>query len=243
MREFAADLHIHSALSPCAAEEMSPPAIVEKARAAGLDLIAVCDHNSARNAAAVQQAAGDGPAVIAGIEITTAEEVHLVGLFPDAAAARAAGAEVEATLPPYTPSRHFARPRVMDAAGRIVESLDLMLSAASAFPLDAAVELIHRHGGLAVPAHVDRPSFSLLSQLGFFPEQARFDAIELSAHGVREGRQRDLLHHNLPVVASSDSHNLCEIGACRTVLKLAAPDFASLAANFRHPALRRALLA
>ena len=77
---------------------MTPPAIVETALAEGLAMIAVCDHNSARNVAAVQEAAGERLAVLAGMEITTAEECHVVGLFPDAAAAQAAGAEVGATL-------------------------------------------------------------------------------------------------------------------------------------------------
>ena len=82
-----ADLHVHTALSPCADAGMTPPAIVDAALAEGLAMIAVCDHNTARNAAAVQAAAGARLAVIAGIEITTAEEVHVVGLFPTPSAA------------------------------------------------------------------------------------------------------------------------------------------------------------
>ena len=95
-----ADLHVHTALSPCADDEMTPPAIVAAALAEGLAMIAVCDHNSARNVAAVQEAAGERLAVLAGMEITTAEECHVVGLFPDASAAQAAGAEVGASLAP-----------------------------------------------------------------------------------------------------------------------------------------------
>lgn len=243
MTEYSADLHIHSALSPCAAEEMTPPGIVARAREADLDLIAVCDHNSARNAAAVQQAAEGRPTVIAGMEITTKEEVHLLGLFPDATSAQAMADLVEASLPRYAPSRHMGWPRMMDAQGRIVGTLDRTLGAASGFALEEAVDAIHRHGGLAVPAHVDRTSFSLLSQLGFFPKDAHFDAIELSAHGVRAGREREVSRQHLPVIVSSDSHNLCEIGSCRTVLALREPDFASLAENLQHPALRRYLLA
>ncbi|MCX5758981.1 MAG: PHP domain-containing protein, partial [Candidatus Hydrogenedentes bacterium] len=100
MRRFAADLHIHTALSACADDDMTPPAIVAAALEQGLDMIAICDHNSAGNAAAVQAAAGDALAVIAGMEITTAEEAHVLGLFPDAASAEAAGQEVRDTLPP-----------------------------------------------------------------------------------------------------------------------------------------------
>jgi predicted metal-dependent phosphoesterase TrpH len=94
-----ADLHVHTALSPCGDDEMSPPAIVDAALAAGLDMIAVCDHNAAGNAAAVGEAAGSRLTVISGIEITTAEEVHVVGPLPHRRAAANAADEVRETLP------------------------------------------------------------------------------------------------------------------------------------------------
>ncbi len=233
MRTYAADLHIHTALSPCAAEEMTPPAIVCRARETGLDLIAICDHNSARNTHAVIQAASGSPAVIAGIEITTSEEVHLLGLFPDPDAAQAVARMVESTLPPYAPSRHFGRPRVLNARGAPSGALDLLLGAASTLPLENAVEIIRRHGGLAVPSHVDRPSFSLLSQLGLFPDGVPFDAVELSPTAVNAGRAADLIPPPFPIIVSSDSHNLDEVGRGRTLFTLAAPDFPSLVANLR----------
>ena len=114
-----ADLHVHTALSPCADDEMTPPAIVDAALAEGLAMIAVCDHNSARNVAAVQEAAGERLAVLAGMEITTVEECHVVALFPDASAAQAAGAEVGATLGPVDDGYEtfFGEQHVLDAAG------------------------------------------------------------------------------------------------------------------------------
>jgi predicted metal-dependent phosphoesterase TrpH len=88
VKTLLADFHVHTALSPCGDDEMSPPAIVDAALAAGLDMIAVCDHNAAGNTRAVGEAAGARLAVISGIEITTVEEVHVIGLFPTAAAHR-----------------------------------------------------------------------------------------------------------------------------------------------------------
>ncbi len=99
MKSLACDLHVHRALSACAAREMTPPDIVATALERGLDMIAVCDHNSAGNAAAVQQAAGERLGVVAGMEITTAEEVHVLGLFPDAQTAASAATTVAASLP------------------------------------------------------------------------------------------------------------------------------------------------
>ena len=179
-----ADLHVHTALSPCADDEMTPPAIVAAALAEGLAMIAICDHNSARNVAAVQEAAGGGLAVLAGMEITTAEECHVVGLFPDASAAEAAGAEVGATLGPIDDGYEtfFGEQHVLDADGAETARETIALATATPLDVDAVVDLVHRHGGLAVAAHIDRQSFGVIGQLGFFPAEAGFDAVEVSRH-------------------------------------------------------------
>ncbi|MBN2307753.1 MAG: PHP domain-containing protein [Candidatus Hydrogenedentes bacterium] len=245
MRRFTADLHIHTALSPCAMAEMTPPAIVRAAAAQGLDMIAICDHNSARNAAAVQEAAGDALAVIAGIEITTSEEVHVVGLFPDAAAAGAVGARVSETLPENDAEaeERFGRQSVLDAAGREVATEPRMLSAASTFPLQGAVALIHGSGGVAIAAHADRPSFSVQSQLGIFPVDAGLDGIEISAAGRARGRENDFSLLALPIVASSDSHFLSDLGSCSTRLDVDEATFYELALALQGIGGRRCVLA
>ncbi|MCX5684822.1 MAG: PHP domain-containing protein, partial [Planctomycetota bacterium] len=120
MKRFLADLHIHTVLSPCASEEMTPPAIVRAAVAKGLGMIAICDHNSAGNVRATQEAAGGRLSVLAGMEVTTAEEVHVLGLFPDAASAASAADEVLATLPDQPePVDADHRQWLMDAEGRV----------------------------------------------------------------------------------------------------------------------------
>ena len=231
-----ADLHVHTALSPCADGAMTPPAIVEAALAEGLAMIAVCDHNSARNVAAVQEAAGARLAVLAGMEITTAEECHVVGLFPDAAAAEAAGAEVGATLPAADEDYQtfFGEQHLLDAAG--LETGREMLALATATPLsvDAAVALVHRHGGIAVAAHIDRPSFGVIGQLGFFPDEAGFDAVELSRHvAAGSGQEAAFLVHGLPVLHSSDAHYVADVGAARTAVTCERPSFDELALAIR----------
>jgi len=244
MKRVAADLHVHTVLSPCAARDMTPPGIVHGALQKGLGMIAVCDHNCAGNVEAVATAAraaaaaGSPPlTVIAGMEITTAEEAHVLGLFPDARAARAAAEEVLAGLPPW---RALARggssagmrspeQEIVDASGAVVEVEQKMLSAASAFALSETVDLIHRHGGLAVAAHMDRRSFSVPSQLGFLPPDVPFDALEISAAGVSRGRAAAFESHGLPLVTSSDSHFLDDIGVSSTALDVEEATFAELA--------------
>lgn len=244
MMTFPADLHIHTALSPCAAAEMTPPAIVRTARERGLALIAVCDHNAAGNAAATVAAgrrlaagAAEAVTVIAGMEITTAEEAHLVALFPGPDEAEAAAAEVAATLPEADEAyyKRFGPQLRMDAEGRVIGSERRMLAMASAFELSQAVKLVHRHGGIALAAHVNRPSFSVLSQLGVFPANAGIDAIELFVPCGSRGDEAAAGHFQtgLPVLASSDAHYLDEIGRARTVVRAEAPTFAELACALR----------
>ncbi len=245
MQLYPADLHIHTALSPCAADEMTPPAIVRTARKCGLAMIAVCDHNSADNAAATQaaaRAADRAVAVLAGIEITTAEEAHVVGLFPAPQAAEAAAAELTATLPAADDAYYarFGPQRRLDAEGREQGTEPHMLALATGFDLAAAVSLVHRHGGLAIAAHVNRPSFSVLSQLGVFPADAGFDAVEVftPAGAEADAAVAAAAAHGLPVLASSDSHALGDIGRARAVFTLAAPTFEEVALALRGTAGR-----
>ena len=226
-----ADLHLHTALSPCAADEMTPDAIVATALDRGLDMIAVCDHNSARNVSAVQEAAGARLAVIAGIEITTAEEVHVVGLLPSATAASLVSDRIGATLPEAGSdyNRYFGEQYVLASDGTVVAGEDKALATATGLRLENAVALIQQHGGVAVAAHIDRPHFGVLGQLGFFPYDAGFDAVELSRHVVPgSGEARGYREHRLPIVFSSDAHFLEDVGAASTRLELQAPSFAEL---------------
>jgi PHP family Zn ribbon phosphoesterase len=215
-------------------DDMTPPAVVRAAVEAGLSMIAICDHNTAGNVAAVQETARPAAmTIIAGMEITTSEEVHVVGLFPTAAAAEAAAAEVLATLPRGRGrSAKFGRQLLMDARGEVRATEPRMLAAASALALPQAVALIKRMGGLAVAAHVDRPSFSVMSQLGVFPADAGFDAIEISAFSRDTSRATEFEAYGVPVICSSDAHSLGEIGTVRSSLRMRAATFTELALAF-----------
>lgn len=243
MKRYPADLHIHSALSPCAGEEMTPPAIVQKAVECGLAMIAICDHNAAGNVAATQEAArkATGLTVLAGIEVTTAEEVHVVGLFGNLAAATTTAEVVQATLPETDAEsrRRFGEQRLMDAVGRVVGQERKMLAAASALTLSEAIRLIREHRGLAVAAHVNRRTFSVISQLGVFPTEAGFDAIEVFRPcGPRQGlpdaeRPERFETYGLPVLWSSDAHFLADIGRARSEARMQEPTFDELVLALR----------
>lgn len=233
MKRFVADLHIHTVLSPCASEDMTPPAIVRAAIDRGLAMIAICDHNSAGNVTAVQEAADNDIAVIAGMEIMTAEEVHVVGLFRDVEAASAVGEKVRETLPRLKDiSRASDRQQFVDAQGRVLRSETRMLSAASSFALCDVVSMIQSHGGIAVAAHVNRPSFSVLSQLGVFPEAAGFDAIETSVTAAPL-QLSEFASLGLPIIASSDAHSPSDVGTRWTAFEMLDGSFGELVLALR----------
>jgi predicted metal-dependent phosphoesterase TrpH len=238
LRRFRADLHIHTGLSPCGSEEMTPAAIIAAAKELGLDMIAVCDHNSAGNVAAVQEAnrhADSTLTVLAGIEVTSMEEVHVVGLFPGAAAAARVADRLRDLLPQAEGDyySYFGDQLLLDAKGDQVGSETAALAFATTLDLTDTVRLVHDQGGLAVAAHVDRRSFSVFSQLGFFPADAGFDAIELSLRRRTEpSRAAEFARLGLPMVASSDSHYLDEIGRAFTDVYALEPTFEELALAF-----------
>jgi len=253
MIQCGADLHIHTVLSPCASRAMRPRAIVHEAMEKGIALIAVCDHNSAGNVRAVRVASEsmDGPAVIAGIEITTREEVHVLGFFPEEKAAIAASDEVRAGLPLWRPllpkasavSERKPQQELVDAEGNTTGREWKMLASASVFDLGETVALIHRHGGLAMAAHMDRRSFSVPGQLGFLPPEVAFDGLEVSAAGVARGKAAEFAKYGLPLLCSSDGHFLTDIGSGFTVLNVQKPIFCELALALRAVDGRRCFLA
>ncbi len=238
-----ADLHLHTALSPCASPDMTPPRIVREALSQGLALIAVCDHNSCGNAAAVARAGGGRLAVIPGMEITTAEEVHVLGLFPGLEAAGEAMARVQAGLPAWAPPRGCTQQRLLDEEGRILGYESHLLAGSSGLSLSETVSLIRALGGLAVASHVDRRSFSVIGQLGFLPPEVRFDALEISAAGAARGRAAEFLPAGLPLLCSSDGHSPEEVGAGCTALELEEPAFAELALALQGTGGRRCAIA
>lgn len=222
MALYRADLHIHTALSPCAGEEMTPPRIVAAALQAGLQLIAVTDHNSAGNVAAVQEAArGTGLRVFAGMEVQTREDVHLVCLFATAAEAEEWQEEVYRALPAgENREDYFGEQLLCDAAGRKMGREKRLLLASTELGLEEVVREINGRGGVCIPAHVDRPSYSLLAQLGLIPEELPVAALELGLLAPEAACRQFPALAGWALTAASDAHYLNDIGRRITVYEL-----------------------
>jgi histidinol phosphatase-like PHP family hydrolase/anti-sigma regulatory factor (Ser/Thr protein kinase) len=207
MKELKADLHIHTCLSPCAEREMVPTAIVRRARALGLDMIAICDHNATENVAAVASAGKrQAISVIPGIEITSREEVHVLGLFKTEKELAGIQGVVHENLAGENDPEAFGPQTIVDEWDRPIGVSRRLLIGATKLNLEEVVEAIHGFGGLAIASHVDRPSFGLIGQLGLVPAGLKLDAVELSRHA------RARKWAGFPVVTSSDAHRLQDIG-------------------------------
>ncbi len=231
LRRFRADLHIHTCLSPCGDLEIYPRRIVERALEAGLDIVAVTDHNTAENAAATVRAAeGTRLTVLPGMEIASAEEVHVLGLFETLDDILPVQDEVFRGLPDVPAGARFVEDQVIvDAEDGVTGFSPRFLLAATRLDVRGVVELIHRCGGLAIAAHVDRPSFSVISQLGFVPPDLELDALEVSPlTTVPEARASLLPGTRFPLVGFSDAHRPEEIGRASTTFRLAAPRLAEI---------------
>lgn len=231
LRRYRADCHIHTCLSPCAELTMAPRAVVARAVELGLDIIAVTDHNATENTAATARAAaGTGLAVLPGIEVTSEEEVHVLGLFAARADLRALQKAIYAELPDLRGKRSFDEDQVIVDEDDIVQGFNARgLFGATRIPARGVVDLIHAHGGLAVACHIDREAFGVISQLGFIPPDIAFDAAEISARlTLAEGRAAFAGLTGLPLLRSSDAHRPEEIGVGETGFVLAAPTLAEI---------------
>lgn len=204
------DFHIHSALSPCGDNDMTPNNLINMSIIKGLDAVALTDHNACENVRAAAAVAGDKIIFIPGMEVETSEEVHIVTLFPTADAAE----EMQRILvdsSPYIPNRPeiFGNQYIMDENDEICGEIDRMLVTASGLDIYTVVAAAKDLGGIAYPAHIDRESYSVLSNLGFIPPDLDISAVEITekSRTALEGEYSNRYN----IITSSDAHYLWDI--------------------------------
>ncbi len=229
----AADLHIHSTLSPCGSLESTPRAIVERALERHLDMIAVTDHNSVENALhASAYGAMRGLSVICGMEAQTIEDVHLLCLLPSPRAAETFYGQVYPFLPEVANNPdYFGDQVVVDIDDTIVRVEPRLLLNSLSLTIGALADLVREYGGFIIPSHVESPHSSLLANLGFLPPELADCPLEISyctpfstaiaAHPELAGRH---------LLCNSDAHYLADIGRAYTVYDV---DEATLASVYQ----------
>jgi PHP family Zn ribbon phosphoesterase len=232
---YAADLHVHTCLSPCADEEMSPSNIVRTALEASMDIIAVTDHNSGKNARAVMAAADDLPlTVIAGMEVQSREEVHLLSFFGSVEILEEWDAFIYEHLPDVRSDPDvFGYQPIVDKEGYVLRFEEKLLINSLDLSLEEVVRGVADRDGICIPAHVDREAFSIIGQLGYIPPGLPIAAVEIT------GDQRDMVPEGYEVVTASDAHFLRAIGTKRTLFLLEAPTLEEIRRGLRREGGRR----
>lgn len=230
-----ADLHIHTTLSPCGDLEMSPTRIIAMARQRNLGIIGITDHNSTRQAGIIRELGKEkGIWVLTGVEITTSEEAHCLAFFGCDDSLGAFQAYLDRHLPdiPNKPEK-FGYQVVANVQEEIIYEEKKLLIAALDQNLREIEKKVRECDGIFIPAHIDKPRFSILSQLGFIPPDLHYDALEVSANttpGIFAGQHPEL--KNASFIHSSDAHYPEDIGKVSTSLSLSEISF---------PTIRKAL--
>ncbi len=214
MKKYYYDFHIHSCLSPCADDDMTPNNIAGTAVLAGLEVVALTDHNSAKNCPAFFEAAKrNGLIPIAGMELTTAEDIHVVCLFPELGGAMEFDAYVsEHRMKVPNRADIFGEQLITDGEDEIIGREEFFLPAASEITIDDAPNIVSSFGGICYPAHVDREANGIIATLGTFPEDSDFcnaEFYDCSKANEYSAKYPALADKRLLV--SSDAHYLWDI--------------------------------
>ncbi|MEG1427496.1 MAG: PHP domain-containing protein [Oscillospiraceae bacterium] len=211
MRRYKYDLHVHSCLSPCGDDEMTPNNLVNMGALLGCEILAITDHNSCKNApAALEAGERAGILVIPGMELCTKEEAHVVCLFETLAGAMAFDRYVSERIPPIlNREKIFGRQLILNGEDECVGQETRLLITASSIGAGEVVALVKDLGGAAFPAHVDKSSYSLVAALGVLPKEAGFTAVEITAGcDIPAFLKRQPEISGLPVIRDSDAHYL-----------------------------------
>ncbi len=215
MQKYKADLHIHTVLSPCADLEMTPANIVKQAKEKGLQIIGITDHNSTKNAKLVKRLAEkEGIFILTGAEVTTKEEVHCLAFF-----------EYENQLDEFqnyldenitiipNPDGHFGYQPVVDENEDIIEMIPNYLPAALKTSINEIQQKVYELNGIFIPAHIDKHSNGIFSQLGFIPAGLKFDAMGVSVNNTEKYvREHYVVENKISLIQNSDAHFLSQIG-------------------------------
>lgn len=210
-RQFVADLHVHSVLSPCAEVEMTPRNIVWQAANYGIDIVAITDHNACDNVAAALAAAKGTPVIILpGMEVETKEEVHIIVLFDKMHQLKVWEQFVKLHMSGrLNDEKRFGAQFVVDEEDELIGIKTEMLLTSLTCGIEEVCKKVNNLGGICIASHVDRPANSILTQLGFIPPDVELAAVEISRlTNPSEATKCFPGIGNLPIVTSSDAHRM-----------------------------------
>jgi len=231
VQKFKVDLHIHSVLSPCADLEMSPKNIVKAALENGLSIIGITDHNSTLQCPVIQKIAADnGILALAGAEVTSREEVHNLVFFETDEKRRLFQDFIVKKQKKVTNnSMKFGYQVLVDENDNIIQEIENYLGMALDAGIDEIEEFVHSLDGLYIPAHINRSRFSLISQLGFFPDKINADAFDIfNKTSIDEFIRNNKHLAGFTFIKDSDSHFINNVGKFFSSFYIEKPTFSEL---------------
>ena len=215
MAAFTYDLHVHSCLSPCADDDNTPNNIAGMGFLNGLKIMALTDHNTCGNCPAFMKAAERyGLVGVPGMELTTAEDIHLVCLFPTLEDALSFSEEISGKRRILVPNRKdiFGGQFYMDENDEIIGEEEYFLSNATNVTVDEAPALVRSFNGICYPAHIDRQANGIVAVLGVFPEEPYFSAFELHDLKNEASLKKEFpILNDKKAVTCSDAHYLQDL--------------------------------
>ena len=231
MNKYRADLHIHTLVSPCAGLEMTPHTIVEKAKASGLDIIGITDHNSTKHGLLVKKLAEkEGIFTLTGAEVTTKEEVHCLVFFEQPEELIQFQQYIEENISRIPNSEeYYGYQPVIDEDENILEMVPYFLPAALKVGIEKIQKRVDELNGLFIPAHIDRSVNGILSQLGFIPPSLKYDALGLSSHGSEKHvKEQYVIQNKTTFIRNSDAHYTEQIGEIYTIFNMDKINFSEI---------------
>ncbi len=213
MNRYYYDLHIHSCLSPCGDDDNTPNNIAGMASLCGLNIVALTDHNTTANCPAFFEAAKRyGIIAVAGMELTTSEDIHVVCLFETLDGAMAFGERIKGLrIPVKNRPDIFGAQKILDGLDNVIGEEENLLINATLVSINEVPDLVSEFGGICYPAHIDRQSNGIISILGTFPSSPHFNCVELhDGEKIDEYVQKFNLHDKT-VIVSSDAHTLTDM--------------------------------
>lgn len=228
---YKADLHIHSVLSPCGDIDMSPVRIIREAKSRKIDILGISDHNSTLHCELmVALGKEEGIFVLPGVEVNTREEIHCLAFFENIDIVQDFQDFLDANLP-HVPNvtSMFGEQLVVDKAENILYEVDYLLITALNSDVYEVSEKVKSLGGIFIPAHIDRPYNSIISQLGFVPDDLKKDALEVSArYSVSVFRKHHPEFDNDTLITNSDAHQPEALGRAISIFEIEKPSFAEI---------------
>lgn len=213
MSRYYYDFHVHSCLSPCADDDNTPNNLAGMAALCGINIMALTDHNTTKNCPAFFEAAKrNGIIPIAGMELTTAEDIHLVCLFEELDDAMAFDEAIDTFRTPF-PNRVdiFGQQMIMDGEDNVIGIEENFLPVATSIALDFAVKMVYEYKGICYPAHIDRQANGIIATLGTMPETPHFSCVEFhNSQNIGEYIEKYQLSDKR-ILVGSDTHYLTDI--------------------------------